>query len=578
VREQLVVGRRRMTSRFRRPTAGSLLILPGVVLVVVLLGYPLLDIVLRSLSPTGEASFLHPEFTGKNYAGLFQDSAARLILRNTFTVALVASVASVVIAFPVAMFMSQVRSRLARVALVLVLFPLWTSVVVRMYSLQLILGQAHILYTQKAVIIGMTSYLVPFLVMILYSGMSRVDTNLLTAARTLGARPFRVIVSIFLPLTWSAVFAGFLLMFVVGLGFFLTPALLGGPGDLTVAMYIQQQVQIDDWGLASAMGVCLLVVTVIAYVVFDRLFGVDRLVANTDGAVAVNSSTSKGQWTSRGVRSLLGSWTVVVLGVLTIPLLYVVLVSFSSKSYLSFPPSALSTKWYYALFADPGWGSAIWFSTKVALLTTLLATALGLITATAMSRSAGMDNGVLRSVFLLPAIIPVVLLAAGIYDIVLRTNSAGRIVAFALPHTLLALPFTTIILKGAMRQVGSSHETAARTLGASPLLAFRKITLPLIFPAIVAAAAIAFVTSWDEVVIAMLVRFLQPTLPVLLFTTVQQSFTPVVAAVSTLILAGFAFLAGVIVGTRWLWGRLVRPATDLGDSLPVNASSEARLS
>jgi putative spermidine/putrescine transport system permease protein len=565
------IGRRKAAHVFRRLTVGPFLLVPGLVLVALLLGYPLLDIVLRSLSPTGGESLLHPQFSAQNYIDLFQDPVALIILRNTFVVALVASLVSVCIAFPVAMFMSQVPSRLARTALVLVLFPLWTSVVVRMYSLQLILGQAKVLYTQTAVIIGMSSYLVPFLIMILYSGMSRVDANLLTAARTLGARPSRVIFLIFLPLTRSAVFAGFLLMFVIGLGFFLTPALLGGPSDLTVAMYIEQQVQIDDWGLASAMGVCLLAVTIIAYVIFDRLFGAERIVTKSDGNAAVNSETSKGQWTSRGVRGVLGTWTAVVLGGLTLPLIYVVVVSFSSKSYLTFPPSAFSTKWYHALFSDPSWKSSIWLSVRVALLTTVLATVLGLLTATAMSRSSRIDNRLLRAVFLLPAIIPVVLLAAGIYDLVLRTNTSGQLMAFALPHTLLALPFTTIIIKGSMRQVGSSYETAARTLGASPFAAFRKITLPLIAPSLVAAAAIAFVTSWDEVVIAMLVRFLQPTLPVMLFTTVQQSFTPVVAAVSSLILAAFALLAGVFVAGRWAWRRFVTRA----DALPTSLSNQS---
>lgn len=541
-------GRRAAKTARRPPVWQWAAVLPAFVLLALLLVYPLVSIALRSFNPSGNATLSGHGLTWMNYLGLFRDPAARIILRNTFVVAGVAAVASVVIAYPVAMFITQLRPRPRRIALWLVLLPLWTSVVVRMYSLQLILGQVNTLYTERAAIIGMISYLVPYLVLILYSGMSRIDPTLMVASRALGAGPLRTLRLIFLPLASQATWAGLMLMFVIGLGFFLTPALLGGSGDMTVAMYILQQVRINDWGAASAMGMCLLVIAVIVYLAVDRIFGIERLTTLGTGDASLGTGSDGHSWMPRWLRCALGGWSGLVFAALTLPLVYVVVVSFSSKSYLSFPPPALSTKWYAALFSDPSWRDSLVLSLRVGLATTVMATVLGLLTALAMTRSRAINSGPVRAVLILPVIVPVTLLAAGIYDLVLRTGQSGTLLGFALPHTLLALPFTTMILKGSLSQVGRSFELAARTLGARPLRAFRSVTLPLIVPGLAAAAAIAFVTSWDEVVIAMLVQYILPTLPVKLFTVVQASLTPVVASISSLILGGLCL---IVAGTEF---------------------------
>ncbi|TGT71928.1 MULTISPECIES: ABC transporter permease subunit [unclassified Mesorhizobium] len=551
---------------------------PGFLLVVVLLIYPLVNIALRSFNPAGEAAISSHGMTWANYIGLFNDPAARIILRNTFVLAGIAALISLVVTYPVAMFICQLPTRSRRIALWFLLLPLWTSVVVRMYSLQLILGQVNILYTQTAAIIGMTSYLVPYLVLILYSGMSRIDPTLMVASRVLGASPLRTLWLIFMPLASSATWAGLMLTFVIGLGFFITPALLGGSGDMTVAMYILQQVRINDWGSASAMGMCLLVIAVVLYLAIDRLFGIDRLA--TVGADGSGLGTSSGtyRWMPRWMRLFLGWWSGVAFAALTLPLVYVIVVSFSSNSYLSFPPPALSTKWYAALFSDPSWRNSIMLSLRVGLWATVIATIVGLLTALAVTRSRVLNKGPVRVVLILPVIVPVTLLAVGIYDIVLRTRTSGTLLGFALPHALLALPFTALILVGALAQVGQSYELAARTLGARPLRAFASVTLPLIVPGLAAAAAIAFVTSWDEVVIAMLVQFITPTLPVKLFTVVQASFTPVVAAMSSLILVGLVVLVALAEIAGWARRRgelRGTPRSAVNGSIPESENTHA---
>jgi ABC-type spermidine/putrescine transport system permease subunit II len=155
----------------------------------------------------------------------------------------------------------------------------------------------------------------------------------------------------------------------------------------------------------------------------------------------------------------------------------------------------------------------------------------------------------MKALFMLPLIVPVILIAAAIYELETRLNLTGTVRGYALGHTVLALPFTVLICTGALQQVGTSLEEAARSLGAGRLTAFRRATLPLIMPSVCAAAAIAFVTSWDEVVIALFLKGFDATLPVTIYTFVSQDLRPTVAAVSTLILAGI-----LIVGSTLLAG------------------------
>lgn len=529
--------------RVVRALGAWLLISPGAALIFVFLIYPLVGVVLRSLDPGGLLSYTDPAFSSVNYQQTWSELTNRIIVRNTFTTAAVAVAISVVIAYPTAVLLSRLPARRASVLLLLALIPFWTSVVVRMYSLQLILKQVDLLFTNAATVIGMVSYLVPYLIIIFYGGMVGIDNNLLRAARTLGARPVRAFWHVFVPLSRPVVLAGTLLVFVIGLGFFITPALLGAPSGMTVSMFIQQQVNIAQWGVAAAMGVGLLIAALLVYYAFSMLFDIERL-AGSGAQVRVREESWRRE-SSRVVRVGLNTWTVLVFGFLLLPLAYVVLVSFSSKSYLTFPPEGFSLRWYRELFSDPTWAESVWLSVRVALLTTLFATVVGLLSAVALTRGELPGARVFRALFMLPLIVPVVLIGAAEFDIQSRLQLPGTVLGYALGHTVLALPFTVVICSTSLRQLGVSLEEAARSLGASKLMAFRKVTLPLVLPSVAASAAFAFVTSWDEPVMALFLRGLTPTLPVHIFDSVKQNLEPTVAALSTIVLGGVLTVAAV---------------------------------
>jgi ABC-type spermidine/putrescine transport system permease subunit I len=135
----------------------------------------------------------------------------------------------------------------------------------------------QLLYNRGAVIIGMTYVLLPYMVLTLYGAMRSVNMQLLKAAAGMGASPLRIFFRVFLPLVWHGVVAGSLLVFILGIGFFITPALMGGTRDLMVGVLIERQIELaNNWPVAAVMSLVLLVVTMLAYVIYTLVADLQR--------------------------------------------------------------------------------------------------------------------------------------------------------------------------------------------------------------------------------------------------------------------------------------------------------------
>ncbi|TPI67145.1 ABC transporter permease subunit [Mesorhizobium sp. B3-1-3] len=538
-----------------RPNRAALLVLPGLLFLTATFLFPLSGVLLRSFDPDGRLSFAAPRFALANYADLVADPLYRVILQNTFLVAIAATAATLLLAYPVCFFMSRLPKRWASALLLLALFPFWTSILVRLFAFTQILPLFGLMYTTTATVIGMVYYLLPYMIAVLYATMIGIDGELINAARTLGASLRQALLRIFMPLTRPGVMVGSTMVFVISLGFFLTPAILGGGADLTVSTYIQQQVNIARWGNASAMGTALLAITLVLF------YGFSRTVARDD-AVILGGGSQKG--VSRTERLQL-NWpigfslliTVVVFVFLLAPLAIVVMLSVTSTTYLTFPPKGFSSRWYADFFHDPDWLASAWLSLKVAALTAITASALGLLTAIGIVRGNLPFGRVIAALFLAPLIVPVILIAIALFDLANRLHLVGTVAGYVTGHTLLALPVTVLIVSNALRSSGTEIEQAARTLGASQVRAFLSVTAPMIAPSLVVAAIFAFVTSWDEPVVALFLSTGRTTLPVHVFNHIQTEVTPTVAAVSTMLMAvvligGLAYATLAVARTRRL--------------------------
>jgi len=253
-----------------------------------------------------------------------------------------------------------------------------------------------------------------------------------------------------------------------------------------------------------------------------------------------------------------GLWvlTVAVLAFLIFPLVVVIPESFSPSAVLQFPPASLSLRWYRDFFGDPDWLRSLWLSIKLGIAVAILSTLLGLGTAVAMVRFVKYGKGLIRALALSPLIVPVIVTAIALFDIMTRLDLVGSFWGLLLSHTVLALPFPVFILENALKSVDPNLEDAAVSLGASRIKAFYKVTMPLIAPSIFGAALFAFLASWDEVVIVLFVGgALLQTLPVQMFQFLTTEVRPTIASASTLLIA--ALLLGMLfmrlfASRRWM--------------------------
>ena len=263
-------------------SAAAWLVIPLLLVTVVGFNLPLIAMLGQSfVGPAG--------FTLENFREVFEASVYLKVLANTFRIALITAAVCVLVGYPLAYWLRRLSRRWQMVALAMVVIPFWISILVRTYAWIVVLGNAGLvnrslmalglteaplsfLYNELGVIIGTVNVLLPFLVLPLFAAMLKIDEQLLRAAETLGASPWTVFWRVFFPLSVPALAAGAVLVFILTLGFFITPAVLGGGRVPMIANMLDLLVnQMPDWELASAISALLLVVTLALFVLYLRL-------------------------------------------------------------------------------------------------------------------------------------------------------------------------------------------------------------------------------------------------------------------------------------------------------------------
>ena len=228
-------------------------------------------------------------FTLEHYEGLIETPVYLRVLGNTLRIALIATVANVLIGYPLAHWMRGLKDRARLIAMALIVLPFWVSILVRTYAWIVVLGNGGLvnralqwmgltdapvqfLYNELGVTIGMANVLLPFLVLPLFAAMIRIDDRLLQAAASLGAPPRTIFWKVYFPLTLPALAAGTLLVFILCLGFYITPAVLGGGRVPMISNLLDTLInQIPRWEQASAISTILLIVALLIFAGYRRL-------------------------------------------------------------------------------------------------------------------------------------------------------------------------------------------------------------------------------------------------------------------------------------------------------------------
>lgn len=241
-------------------------------------------------------------FTLENYQRMVESKSYARIFRNTFEVSLLTTAICILIGYPLAYFLSQLPRRMANLCLITVLLPFWTSLLVRTYAWLVLLQRRGVInewgmdiglwdepitlvHNLTGTLIGMIHIMLPFLILPVYGSMRAINRDYLKAAANLGASPTQAFWRVFFPLSLPGLFAGALIVFVLCLGFFVTPAVLGGGKVIMVSMRIATNIELFfNWGAASALGVVLLVLTLVILGVASRVLKFDQLLGGGHGS------------------------------------------------------------------------------------------------------------------------------------------------------------------------------------------------------------------------------------------------------------------------------------------------------
>ncbi len=242
-----------------------------------------------------------------------------------------------------------------------------------------------------------------------------------------------------------------------------------------------------------------------------------------------------------------------------LPLLLILIISFSADSYLSFPPSGWSTRWYSEVLGNRTFMSGLKNSAIIAVCVAVLSLAMGLPAAWALVRLDFPGRSFLRALILAPLILPTIVLGLGILMVFTKFGLTATYPGLILAHLVMTLPFVVRILQTTLGNLGPEVEFAAMTLGAKPLQVFWSVTLPQLVPGVIASGAIAAILSFDEIVISLfIVGPRLSTLPVAIYRYVDERTDPMVAVMAILLIAvslGIVLIVERCVGFTRAFGR-----------------------
>jgi putative spermidine/putrescine transport system permease protein len=268
----------------------ALLLFPALAYLSFVFFYPLLRFFALSFQP-------HLSLT--NYYHFFKTSVYTEVLLRTFFISAEVTFFSFILGYPVACLLARVSTGNRNILLIFILLPYWTSILVRSFSWMIVLGTKGVvnnlltslglisapvkmMYTNFAVVVGMVHVLLPLMILPIYSVVVNMDKSLIKASLNLGASPFRTFWKVFFPLTLSGVWSGSLLVFIIALGFFITPSLLGGRESVMLSMLIEEQAEyILNLNFAATISIILMISTIIVLVLFNRFIGMRKMISGS---------------------------------------------------------------------------------------------------------------------------------------------------------------------------------------------------------------------------------------------------------------------------------------------------------
>ncbi len=489
-------------------------------------------------------SILDPVPGFGNYIDLLSRAGFQRAFLRTLKMATIVTAVTLVFGYPYAYAMTIAGRKTWLVLTLLVLLPLWTSLMARSFAWVILLsdngvinngldalglGRLPLIRTEIGVTIGMAQLLLPFMVLPLYNSMIGVDRRLVLAAQSLGASRLTALRSVYLPLTLPGIVGGATIVFIMSLGFYVTPMLLGSPREAMIAPYIGVQVnRLLAFNMAGAGSFILAFAVAVILIFTARFLNSGNMIGGYGGETG-GASARRLPWSLRLHCTVVGF-------ILFLPVPVVILLAFAGRPSFEFPPSEYSLRYFVHFFTDPVWSGSLRNSLLIGVCSAALATAVGSAAAYGLTRSSSRWCQAIYALLLTPIVLPGIVGAIAAYVFFLRLNLSETFIGLVLAHSVLGLPFVLITVSSVLKTFDRRLEMAAASLGASVPETIRTVTLPLILPGVITGMVFAFVTSFDEIVYTL---FLQGpdtrTLPVQMYLSVTAEVDPTIAAASTVV-------------------------------------------
>jgi putative spermidine/putrescine transport system permease protein len=497
------------------------------------------------------------------------------VLSTTFSVAIWTTLLCVGLGYPLAYWLARKPPRQQRVAALFVLLPFWTSALIKNFSWLVLLGRNgimaktmaaigikggdHLLFSRTTVVFAMVHTLLPLAVVTMLPVMNQIDRRLVMAASTLGANSARAFWLVFLPLSMRGVAAAGLLVLVASLGFFITPALVGGAKDTMIGQLIILQInELQNWQLGSALAAILLVSTISTCFVYDRIFGLSSVANDGDRPARPNSIVRRAglalvglgglicgrveaAW-KRNIRGLPGDallsvYAGTMIAILLVPIIAFVPMAFTGSTFLSFPPPSLSTRWFAEFAASPLWLGAMTRSFSIGFATAAITSLVAAMAALGVARTRSRLGGVAFLLYLSPMMVPSIVIAIALFYLFARISLVASNLGITIGHTVIAMPVVFMVMLATFKGHDWKLDAAASTLGAGRLRAFWHVTLPLVASGLAVGFITGFLQSFEELTVAIFVGGgIKTTLPKQMWDGILLQVSPVIAAASVVVL------------------------------------------
>lgn len=511
-------------------------------------------------------------WTLANYAKVAIVPTYQLLIGKTVAVAFASALLAALVAYPMAYFVGRHLRRHKLTAVLLIVIPLWVSLLVRVFAWRIMLGESGILnsalvatgileqassaflYTPFTVFLTLTYVCIPFVFVTSYTALERIPGSLIEASEDSGANGWQTFRNVIWPLSRQGAALGFSLAFLVAVGDYVTPSMVGGLDGTMLGMVIASQFGLAaNWPLGAAMAITLMIVVIAILVVVASLTRTRGILESADSGMTMDPGRwRQSSWPSR--IGHVGAWAMFLVPYLLLyaPLAIITIFSFNDSTIQALPLGEFTTKWYAALLDNKPAFAALQRTWIVAIGAVTIGAVVGTGFALIFHYLPVRGSALLLSILALPVALPGVILGVSLAIGFRSFEIPPGLVRVTLGHATFVMPVIMMVVLTRLQRLDPSFAQASMDLGANRLRTFAHVIFPLIRSALVGGALLGFTLSVDEVIVTLFLTGVKPTLPIHIWNQMRFGFTPSVNAIFTCI--GLASLILILSAARILRG------------------------